>query len=694
MKPEVRELIKQEGLCRPTVEQVAAMLPEDDLELDRWIDETIGENDSIGVHAIIFAALSRNRPVDARHLANLPKLSGGGYLAVIAFRVQGEMPEYLLEGLRNTAVYHITHATALLAILLWCDEHRGGVYPDDVIPQARALARRVKNVIEVDAYLLEVAARTKDKVLEGLVREHYGKGSDKAAVDGQWQKVVSEARKVAQQAIDWARGPLLAVLPEEPLPPANAGATVRRSVPRIGRNDPCPCGSGKKYKHCHYEKDRERLQESSEVAGLTQAELYADPEPHLTHERLAKKSTAEIVGMDVSAIPRDLLSDYFLRLSLVDLDGAAANLEKLGYEDDLEDPWFVTMFNAVRAGRKDIGDRLMALRRPFGLKEEDLRLSQRLLLARDEPAKWLRLVEEAARKGLKTEDAQDLLDVAFSVAHSDAAALGLLLYRGVLPFIPPDAVKNSYEDIVLPIRERLNFLTDDPLKDFLDNRSVDADLALREAEAKFEAKRREVRELRESLDQVEKELARRERAPSPQSSVPQTRSGEDEQLVRQLRDKVKQLESDLKERHNERNELQRRLEKMQTRVDALIEHAQAGRSAGSGDAEADREEELLLQQEAEGNHPLRLIEFPRNFLERLNEFPHHVARGAMVILGRLAGGEASAFSGAKRLKSAPTVIRQRVGIDFRLLFRLLPDRIQAIDLIPRQDLERRIKTLR
>jgi preprotein translocase subunit SecA len=21
--------------------------------------------------------------------------------------------------------------------------------------------------------------------------------------------------------------------------------------PKIGRNDPCPCGSGKKYKHCH-----------------------------------------------------------------------------------------------------------------------------------------------------------------------------------------------------------------------------------------------------------------------------------------------------------------------------------------------------------------------------------------------------------------------------------------------------------
>jgi preprotein translocase subunit SecA len=27
--------------------------------------------------------------------------------------------------------------------------------------------------------------------------------------------------------------------------------TVKRNVPKVGRNDPCPCGSGKKYKHCH-----------------------------------------------------------------------------------------------------------------------------------------------------------------------------------------------------------------------------------------------------------------------------------------------------------------------------------------------------------------------------------------------------------------------------------------------------------
>ncbi|MCG6937743.1 MAG: UPF0149 family protein [Gammaproteobacteria bacterium] len=34
----------------------------------------------------------------------------------------------------------------------------------------------------------------------------------------------------------------------EHLRPGNS--TVRRDSPRIGRNDPCPCGSGKKYKKC------------------------------------------------------------------------------------------------------------------------------------------------------------------------------------------------------------------------------------------------------------------------------------------------------------------------------------------------------------------------------------------------------------------------------------------------------------
>ena len=28
-------------------------------------------------------------------------------------------------------------------------------------------------------------------------------------------------------------------------------ATAVADVPKVGRNDPCPCGSGEKYKNCH-----------------------------------------------------------------------------------------------------------------------------------------------------------------------------------------------------------------------------------------------------------------------------------------------------------------------------------------------------------------------------------------------------------------------------------------------------------
>lgn len=37
----------------------------------------------------------------------------------------------------------------------------------------------------------------------------------------------------------------------------NAPTTQRRETPKIGRNDPCPCGSGKKFKNCHLGKEAE-----------------------------------------------------------------------------------------------------------------------------------------------------------------------------------------------------------------------------------------------------------------------------------------------------------------------------------------------------------------------------------------------------------------------------------------------------
>jgi preprotein translocase subunit SecA len=53
-----------------------------------------------------------------------------------------------------------------------------------------------------------------------------------------------------------AAAPIPRGLAPRPSRPARTGGddvirTVRREEPKVGRNDPCPCGSGKKYKKCH-----------------------------------------------------------------------------------------------------------------------------------------------------------------------------------------------------------------------------------------------------------------------------------------------------------------------------------------------------------------------------------------------------------------------------------------------------------
>src|SRR5438105_15172333 len=133
--PEVREFLSQAPLGSASVEAVAPMLSDNDAELDSWIAETVRERDAIPFTLIVLAALSRERRVDARHLAGGAKLVGvWTYLASIAFRVKGELPEYLLEGIRNTALYNQIHAVALLSIAVCCDEHRESAYPDLLIP--------------------------------------------------------------------------------------------------------------------------------------------------------------------------------------------------------------------------------------------------------------------------------------------------------------------------------------------------------------------------------------------------------------------------------------------------------------------------------------------------------------------------------------------------------------------------------
>jgi hypothetical protein len=199
--------------------------------------------------------------------------------------------------------------------------------------------------------------------------------------------------------------------------------------------------------------------------------------------------------------------------------------------------------------------------------------------------------------------------------------------------------------------------------------------------------------LKETLAQLQKEIIRREpqlRVPA-QAPLPAPSGTPDEQPLKELRQKVDLLKSALKERHNERNELRRELQQAHVDLETIRQHAAP--VASLEDETPDREAELWFPPDAPEGHPVRLIEFPKNFQQTLGTFPRHVARATIVMTGRLAAGDPPAYVGCLRLKATPNVMRQRIGADYRLLFRLWPDRLEVVDLINRKDLDRRIKAL-
>lgn len=59
----------------------------------------------------------------------------------------------------------------------------------------------------------------------------------------QWRDLVHECTQGLPQSVERLRD-YWRILRSPPPP-------MRRDQPKVGRNDPCPCGSGKKHKHCH-----------------------------------------------------------------------------------------------------------------------------------------------------------------------------------------------------------------------------------------------------------------------------------------------------------------------------------------------------------------------------------------------------------------------------------------------------------
>lgn len=107
----------------------------------------------------------------------------------------------------------------------------------------------MSRVFKVKIQLSPEAAEHRRQMMEAQNKQMNAQHSEASSSFGA-QVARSEAQHSAQSSFNGAQARRQAASGAMQQRTQGDSVTVRRTLPKVGRNDPCPCGSGKKYKQC------------------------------------------------------------------------------------------------------------------------------------------------------------------------------------------------------------------------------------------------------------------------------------------------------------------------------------------------------------------------------------------------------------------------------------------------------------
>jgi hypothetical protein len=520
-----------------------------------------------------------------------------------------------------------------------------------------------------------------------------------------------DAKSRASELRRLLRGPVVAVLPAAAAPKVVTGFTVRRPVARVGRNEPCPCGSGKKYKHCCWRKDEERRLDPSPVAGLTMADYRARAGEFISPEEFGRLRPQEMLALDLDTLPTAHLIRMQSKLQAFRYwDEAEVVTDVLAAREDLEgdsDKWREELIHdALTAGQADLALRQMAAMREPENAGTFVKLAVSFL---DPSADRAGAIERAADEALRSDDLVGV-ELAFALLRC-FPALGILVTRALVdPEHPLDASMLLAD--VEEARDRLQLSPGDPAAEWYElrydrhfddlieedhqrERTEERDRLLEEvaelrrraseATARSASLERALREATRRADELDRQA---ERTPHPRRGS----EGDEPRIeadTATLRRQITDLKALIGEGNEERAPLRRELSRHDARLRETRNAARQAEAERGPDSDADGLE--LPLDAALRSRPLA-PSYSEDAEAKLRDVPDHVARSALLLGGRLAAGEHRAWSRVKSLRAASHILSARVGANHRLLFEIDADaaRLVVVDLVLRRDLEKAI----
>ncbi len=736
------ELIARDiDICREDLLMLSDKLPEDDQTLVALLEDCIEEMDAKAYVNIWMAAHWAGRSLPGRLWEN-----GGQFFedpihcVATARKCTEEEPGETALALLKAADRQLTHDTlgqGFLTMAAWCwRESVGELKPPP--EQLGLLARkRAREFTWKDPGIMASA-----QMLFGMLAYFLNDDELKKILADRYLGYDEDAAKYTIDSMAEKTGDLQEYLPKERPERILSGYQVRRAVEKIGRNEPCPCGSGKKYKRCCMAADQKKLSRSSHVAGKSLDDLAKEREQHLDFDTLNHMKLNEVMQLDPAKIPKEDAMMVFHRLVSYREYEQGLKIFEGSYEKDWEgwrEPMEYLMFHAMDNEMYDLVLKIADKYKPLG--EED-RPDLDYVRARGDAAKVLELLERDCKQALDYEVSPDeelrkrLIEndhdpdkdgaaplwsiLLFNLFHSGFPHLTIAFARAVLPILPRDGL-NLYLERVESLRDKTGYPPLDVseeianLGDALEYKhqleSVEKRLEaqfsakLQDRDTKLSNRVQEMMDLKRSLQESHRRADEAERkATEKEEEVARLKKdspGAEQQIatneaeIEELRQQMRRLKTEAKRTHNQRNELRRELRDARK---AEEDSGGSDRKQRDAEARADATEETMLEPESEtfdaeakGFLTPRIPVFPPGFLEKGESFPNHVIPAALNLTGRLAAGDASAFAGVRQLKATRQLLRARFSGSFRLIFRVKDGEIEIVDVINRKDLSRWVK---
>jgi len=517
--------------------------------------------------------------------------------------------------------------------------------------------------------------------------------------------------------VRWTQLKQSKLLPEH-RPKAVVGGTytVRRTIPKVGRNEPCHCGSGKKYKKCCLAKDQVLLSDASQYDGKTRTELKQHPglvdDPAIIQSmrayELKKLKPAELGDNQLFAAFRrcsdfGLLSLSFDMLLACDQRLAADKFDRGHFEDLLMRAFELGELELAKKIRHYCGE-------DFWFNAQNVQFHFDLF---EKPERYKALEADCAlsvRSGLEDRLPEEPLTRLAYDFSNHFPALSITFARAAMVGQPDNEFENGMLlDLINDARVDLDMKPwGDPAEALLDKLEIQARRQT-QREQKVQVESAEIKRLRGHLHATRTDLDEKKQAllemqrtvgdisqeledakkhparlsPEPLASVPDqptTAGGSDVERAetrQRLRARVERLKTEIGEQQKQRAQLRKQ----------LVKERRKQSSKQGIEQQVKPETEPELDQTSDGLAPSGrpcVPEYSDIFRKNCDALPASIAAKAILCAGRFACFDKTIWQQTKPLKRLPEHYRSRIHRDYRMIVRRRTGRPHVIlDIIHR-----------